>query len=113
MTSERHAQTGTLGEEAAKLLGVLGAAGERASTDRPTDCAYCPICQVIGFVRETSPETLEHLSASASSLASAARSLLDSLAAHAHDTSPGGSGNDTGFENITVTDDEGGPDRWD
>lgn len=113
MTSDQHAQTGTLGEEATKLLGVLAAAGEQASADQPSDCSYCPVCQAIGFVRAASPETLEHLSASVSSLALAARSLLDSLATHGHHTNSSASPTGTGFENIDVTDDEGGFDRWD
>lgn len=99
---------GSVGEEAAKLLGALSdwardqgdVAGEAAgsaagsaagmadsfaaaarevnehlSTGGP-DCRYCPVCQVIHVVRETSPEVRAHLSVAASSLMHAAAGLL-------------------------------------
>jgi hypothetical protein len=92
---------GSLGEEAAKLLGALsewardqghdyagsaaGASGlfnqaihdvnEHIATDS-ADCRYCPVCQVIHVVRQTSPEVRTHLSIAASSLMSAAAGLL-------------------------------------
>jgi hypothetical protein len=92
---------GSLGEEAAKLLGALsewardqghdyagsaaGASGlfnqavhdvnEHIATGS-ADCRYCPVCQVIHAVRQTSPEVRTHLSIAASSLMSAAAGLL-------------------------------------
>ena len=92
---------GSVGDEAAKLLGALsdwardqgtdyagsaaGAAGAFASAVQDVnehvatggeDCRYCPVCQVIHVVRQTSPEVREHLSVAASSLLQAAAGLL-------------------------------------
>ena len=92
---------GSVGDEAAKLLGALsdwardqgtdyagsavGAAGAFAHAVRDVndhvatggeDCRYCPVCQVIHVVRQTSPEVREHLSVAASSLLQAAAGLL-------------------------------------
>jgi hypothetical protein len=41
-----------------------------------TDCRYCPVCQVISAVRQTSPEVREHLAHAASSLMQAAAGVL-------------------------------------
>ena len=40
------------------------------------DCRYCPVCQVIHVVRETSPEVRTHLAMAAGSLMNAAAGLL-------------------------------------
>lgn len=119
---------GTVGEEAAKLLGALsewakdqgtdyvgtaaGAASsfahavrdvnEHIATDS-AECRYCPVCQVIHAVRSTSPEVREHLSIAASSLMHAAAGLL---ATHA----PGSSGTSP-VEKIDLDDADGGD--WD
>jgi hypothetical protein len=92
---------GSVGDEAAKLLGALsdwardqgtdyagtaaGAAGVFGSAVRDLgehvatggeDCRYCPVCQVIHAVRQTSPEVRAHLAVAASSLMHAAAGLL-------------------------------------
>ena len=92
---------GSVGEEAAKLLGALsdwardqgddyaGSAAEAAGSFAHAvqdvsqhiatggeDCRYCPVCQVIHVVRNTSPEVRTHLSVAASSLMHAAAGLL-------------------------------------
>ena len=92
---------GSVGDEAAKLLGALsswardqgddyaGSAAEAAGTFASAvqdvsehiatggeDCRYCPVCQVIHVVRNTSPEVRTHLSVAASSLLHAAAELL-------------------------------------
>ncbi len=94
-------QVGSVGEEAAKLLGALsewareqgtdytGTAAGAASTfahavhdvnehiaTGSQDCRYCPVCQVIHVVRQTSPEVRSHLAVAASSLMQAASGLL-------------------------------------
>jgi len=89
---------GSVGEEAAKLLHALqdwaGHTGgeqteatasaaaspwqhlnEHVATGAP-ECRYCPVCQVIGAVRQTSPEVRAHLTSAASSLLQAAAGLL-------------------------------------
>ena len=92
---------GSVGEEAAKLLGALqewaresgseyagaaaAAAGGAASSISSVnehiatggeDCRYCPVCQVISVVRGTSPEVKEHLVSAATSLLHAAAGVL-------------------------------------
>lgn len=92
---------GSVGEEAAKLLGALsdwtrtqgsdytGTAAGAASAfahamsdvnehlaTGSAECRYCPLCQVIHVVRQTSPEVRAHLSLAASSLMHAAGELL-------------------------------------
>jgi hypothetical protein len=92
---------GSVGEEAAKLFGALsdwardqgsdyagtaaGATSAFASAVHDvsehiatgsTECRYCPVCQVIHVVRQTSPEVRTHLAVAASSLLQAAAGLL-------------------------------------
>ena len=96
-----HEPVGSVGDEAAKLLGALsdwardqgtdyagsaaGAAGRFANGVKDVsehiatgseDCRYCPVCQVIHVVRQTSPEVRAHLSLAASSLMHAVAGLL-------------------------------------
>jgi hypothetical protein len=97
--------TGSIGEEAAKLLEALqewaaleGAAGPDAGTSSfasaaasaaaaahrvnehiatgGPDCRYCPVCQVIAAVRGTPPEVRQHLVSAATSLMHAVSGLL-------------------------------------
>ncbi len=90
---------GSVGEEAAKLFdalqdwakeGGLGAAGGLGEQWRTVnehiatggqDCTYCPVCQLIGKVRETSPEVRTHLAVAASSLLQAAAMFLEARTA--------------------------------
>lgn len=92
---------GSVGDEAAKLLGALsdwardqgndyagsaaGAAGTFAAAVQDIsehiatgseDCRYCPVCQVIHVVRQTSPEVRGHVTLAASSLMHAAAGML-------------------------------------
>ena len=92
---------GSLGEEAAKLMSALqgwarehgedyanaaagAASGAAASMDSINehiatggkDCKYCPICQVIAAVRETSPEVKQHFASAASSFVQAVAGIL-------------------------------------
>ncbi len=94
-------EVGSVGEEAAKLFTVLSgwakdagvtstdAAGEAAQglaeavrgidehvATGGEDCRYCPVCQVIHAVRETSPEVKAHLASAASSLLHAVAGVL-------------------------------------
>lgn len=84
-------RTGSVGEEAVKLLQALqdwardGAGdatdatahriNEHLATGGP-DCRYCPLCQVIAAVRGTSPEVRGHLTAAATSLLHAVGAVL-------------------------------------
>ncbi len=92
---------GSVGEEAAKLLGAVqewaresgseyadataaAAGGAASSLNRVNehlatggeDCRYCPLCQVISAVRDTSPEVKQHLASAVSSLLQAATGVL-------------------------------------
>ena len=96
-----HEEVGSVGEEAAKLFGVLsglardaGVGSSDAAADTGhgfadalrgidehiatggEDCRYCPVCQVIHAVRHTSPEVKAHLASAASSLMHAAAGVL-------------------------------------
>ena len=92
-----HEPVGSVGEEAAKLFsalsdlarergGDLGGSAAAAFGDalhdvgahvgHGEDCRYCPLCQVIRVVRETSPEVKAHLATAASSLMQAAAGVL-------------------------------------
>lgn len=44
------------------------------------DCTYCPVCQVIGKVREASPELRSHLAVATSSLLQAAATIIEARA---------------------------------
>ncbi len=80
--SDEKEPVGSVAEEAAKLLGALqdwaresshesaGAAAGAASAFKNLnehiatggkDCKYCPVCQLISVVRQTSPEVKQHL----------------------------------------------------
>jgi hypothetical protein len=92
---------GTLGEEAAKLLGAVsdwardhgselgqGVVGLAAHAARSAhemsehlatgdaECTYCPICRTAHALRESSPEVRAHVTAAATSLLQAASGLL-------------------------------------
>ena len=97
---EGREQVGSVGEEAAKLFGVLsdwardatphdgvghaghdaphGDHGQAHAHDGPTgeDCHWCPVCRAAHLVRRTSPEVKMHLAQAASSLVQAAAGLL-------------------------------------
>ena len=101
MTDAEPHDVGSLGEEAAKLLGALsgwtrdqaaeagdglsGLAAQAAASAHDLDghiatgapeCTVCPLCRAISAVRQVSPEVTAHLSAAAASLAQAVAALL-------------------------------------
>jgi hypothetical protein len=117
---------GSVADEAAKLLQALQGWGEKngaeygeatasaaagaarrlhdvnehlATGDR--DCTYCPLCQLIGAVRGTSPEVKQHLASAATSLMQAVAGLL---ATPVPDQSTGRPG--APVEKIEVSDDD-------
>lgn len=121
---------GSLGAEAAKLLGTVqemaressseyaeaaaSAAGGAASTLESVnehiatgseDCRYCPLCQVISAVRDTSPEVRQHLASAGTSLLQAAAGFLATNVADQSGKDRKGSS----VEKIDLSDDEG----WD
>lgn len=106
MTDERNGaahggdEVGTVAEETAKLLSALQdwakeSGGHQASAashaahgladsvrglgdhiGHGPDCKFCPVCQVINVVRETSPEVKQHLAVAANSLLQAMQGML-------------------------------------
>jgi hypothetical protein len=113
---------GTLGEEAAKLLGALsgwarehateagdglsGLASHAATSAHDLDdhlatgaaeCTVCPLCRAISAVRQVSPEVTGHLTAAATSLAQAATAFLA--------TAPHSPRNTDDVEHIDLADD--------
>lgn len=88
---------GSVAEEAAKLFAVLQnaasaapPAGDSTADDSAAehghehklgpDCVWCPVCQLIHRVRNTSPETIEQLSTAAAHVLGSLRSLLEAAA---------------------------------
>jgi hypothetical protein len=85
MTSHRDEPVGSVGDEAAKLLGVLaGWASEHARdlnehvATGDAECLYCPICRTVHAVRGASPEVRDQLASAASTFLQAAAGLLSS-----------------------------------
>lgn len=95
-------EVGSVAEEAAQLFAVLGDWARRQGDEYAgaasgaahaahdavrnvnehlatggENCAYCPVCQAISFVRSTSPEVKAHLLVAANSLVQAAAGILD------------------------------------
>lgn len=104
MSSQGQGPVGSVGEEAAKLLGALqdwanegwvrsegsgapteagaglGAAFRHVDEHLATgdaSCAYCPVCRLITRLHSTSPELRLHLAVAARSLLEAAAGLLE------------------------------------
>lgn len=110
------AQPGPLAEEAARLVEALtdwarnaagGLSAPRAGTSAPNagdgaECQLCPVCQLLGVVRRTQPETFSHLADASASLLAAFRTVLDS-----HDHGPSRA---SGVQRIDLDDRETGPD---
>jgi hypothetical protein len=112
---------GSLGEEAAKLLGALsgwarehaGDAGEGLSglaaqaaasahdlnehlATGSAECTVCPVCRAVHAVRELSPEVRAHLTTAVNSLAQAAAAVMA--------TTHSGAAEDGGVEHIDLDD---------
>jgi hypothetical protein len=91
MTPPQDDPIGSIGDEAAKLLGALSDwAGDHVG-DKARDlnehlatgdaeCLYCPICRAVHAVRGASPEVKAQLAGAASTLLQAAAGLLSAAA---------------------------------
>lgn len=122
--TEDAGSVGSVGEEAAKLLGALqewaresGSAylggvtedlGDHvkdlgAHVAHGEDCRYCPLCQAIRVFRETSPEVKQHLASAAGSLAQAVSLYLTAAQPN------NGAATSSGPERINLDDDESFP----
>jgi len=83
MTAPQDEPVGSVGDEAAKLLGVLAGWASDHGRDLnehlatgDAECLYCPICRTVHAVRGASPEVREQLATAASSFLQAAAGLL-------------------------------------
>ena len=96
MTPPQDEPVGSVGDEAAKLLGALADwAGDHVNSkfgDRvrevndhiatgDAECLYCPICRTVHAVREASPEVKAQLAQAASTFLQAAAGLLSAASA--------------------------------
>jgi Family of unknown function (DUF5304) len=83
MAAERGESLGSAADEAARLLGALQDWARRASpgddipiaTGAP-ECRLCPVCQLIGLMRDTSPEVVDHLARAGDALLAALRAAV-------------------------------------
>jgi hypothetical protein len=74
-TDHAGAATGAAAGAAAAMSETMHSFNEHIATGSE-DCRYCPVCQVIHAVRETSPEVKAHLTVAASSLVQAVAGIL-------------------------------------
>src|SRR4029078_10986202 len=94
MTPPEDDPVGSVGDEAAKLLGALADwandhLGERVGDKArevnehiatgDAECLYCPICRTVHAVRGASPEVKAQLAAAASTFLQAAAGLLSTV----------------------------------
>ena len=79
--THQHEPVGSIAEEAAKLFSAFGqrasALGDAHIATGGPECTVCPVCQIIGAIREARPELVEHLGSAAVSMIAAAKSLLE------------------------------------
>ena len=76
-------EVGSVGEEAAKLLGALsewakdhvGNVDARLDTGAP-ECTFCPICKTVHVLRQASPEMRAQLATATTSLLQAVAGLM-------------------------------------
>ena len=90
----------TLGAAAAGAGELLNSVNEHIATGG-RDCIYCPVCRMISAVRATSPEVKQHLTTAATSLLQAAAGYM---ATHVPDR-PGQRGEEP-VEHIDLSDDD-------
>jgi hypothetical protein len=89
VVSSDEPRPGPVTEHVARLLEAVrdwaadpGHGSGAAPADAVGCSTWCPVCQAAERVRGTSPEVQAHLTSAATSLLSAAASLLEGVAAH-------------------------------
>lgn len=93
MTSDT---AGTLAEEAARLVAAMQSwaddredgSAEQAHDPLSPACRYCPLCSLARLAMGASPEVRDHLVGAVTSLALAAKALLETVPERAADPSP-------------------------
>jgi len=97
---------GSVGEEAARLLGALTDwardTDEHVATGAP-ECQWCPVCRTVHVLRQASPEVRTQLTTAASSLLQALSGMLATA------VPPERGGASAGVQHIDLDD---GPDDW-
>lgn len=87
--SEDAEPVGSIAEEAFKLFRAMSpgmaeasdhAASDHAASDHVCTTAWCPVCQVVGFVRQH-PDAVASVTQSAAGLARSLRDLVDAALA--------------------------------
>ena len=87
MTPPEEDPVGSVGDEAAKLLGALSGWATEHLGDRArevdehlatgsAECLYCPVCRTVHAVRQASPEVKAQLASAAATFLEAAAGLL-------------------------------------
>jgi hypothetical protein len=71
---------GSVAEEAFKLFRAMAPPATDASSGHVCSTSWCPVCQVVGFVRDH-PEAVASVTASATVFARSLRDLLDTALA--------------------------------
>ncbi|MGI8761154.1 MAG: hypothetical protein ACR2LF_07650 [Jatrophihabitantaceae bacterium] len=81
---DAHSPAGPFGEEAVRLLVAVQDWARRSFPEpaaapgaRPSDCQWCPICQLMAVVRGERPDVSERVAEAGTALASALRAVLD------------------------------------
>lgn len=84
MTESASEPVGSVSEEAFKLFRALSASSTEAKSDESHVCtaqssctSWCPVCQVVGLVRDN-PDAVAQVSASAAAFAKSLRDLVES-----------------------------------
>ncbi|WP_332641696.1 hypothetical protein [Aeromicrobium sp.] len=79
MTESASEPVGSVSEEAFKLFRALSSSSAEPKSDEPHVCTatWCPVCQVVGLVRDN-PDAIAQVSASAAAFAKSLRDLVDS-----------------------------------
>lgn len=73
---------GSVAEEAFKLFRAMASpsSGDAGTSDHVCSTSWCPVCQVVGFVRNN-PDAIASVTASAADLARSLRDLVDTALA--------------------------------
>jgi hypothetical protein len=71
---------GSIAEEAFKLFRAMAPPPTDTTSEHVCGTSWCPVCQVVGFVREH-PEAVASVTASATVLARSLRDLVDTALA--------------------------------
>lgn len=75
--AEHHDAIGSVAEEAMKLVFALSS--NRGSDEHTCTNAWCPLCQMVNYVRDH-PEAIERVTQSAADLARSVRDLIEQVA---------------------------------